>query len=394
MNTKDKEYTIIGIDGGGSKVSSSIIKSNDTSDFTITSLSHHYYNEISEFNSIFSPVDMDTQLNEHNKEKYNIYDDEIVQGNAIIKSFYNSIINLNIEKPILIGIGMVGLKTNDLRGIGAIANGPRMPKFCIQLENLLKNSDIHLYKPIKYIGSDADNCGIGEEYGNSGLFNGIENGYYIGGGTGTADALKLGNKLIRFDNISSWIAKTWEIVNENNVSMEKFASLQGIQSLYSYYSKTPINTLQDKSIYANEIFTRALDNDQAALLTCADITKYMSTLIVERIETIFSGWQNKFQLLNHKHRFLDNKHPYKNYLLERIIIGQGLGKLFHQSKNTPLLWDPLHNNIYNKIKKSSVLPLKIKNLLFENNGLKKDFIMTSNLDNSALLGAGISAIYH
>ena len=55
---------------------------------------------------------------------------------------------------------------------------------------------------------------------------------------------------------------------------------------------------------------------------------------------------------------------------------------------------PLHNNIYDKIKKSSVLPLKIKNLLFENNGLKKDFIMTSNLDNSALLGAGISAIYH
>jgi len=394
MDTKEKEYTIIGVDGGGSKVSSGIIKSNDISDFTITSLSHHYYNEISEFNSIFSPVDMDTQLNEYNKEQYNIKDDEIVQGNAIIKSFYNSIINLNIEKPILIGIGMVGLKTNDLRGIGAIANGPRMPKFCIQLENLLKNSDIHLYKPIKYIGSDADNCGIGEEYGNSGLFNGIENGYYIGGGTGTADALKLENRLIPFDNISSWIVKTWEIVNENNVSMEKFTSLQGIQSLYSYYSKTPINTLQDKSIYANEIFTRALENDQAALLTFADITKYMSTLIVERIETIFSGWQNKFQLLNHKHRFLDNNHPYKNNLLERIIIGQGLGKLFHQSKNTPLLWDPLHNNIYDKIKKSSVLPLKIKNLLFENNGLKKDFIMTSNLNNSALLGAGISAIYH
>jgi hypothetical protein len=394
MNTKEKEYTIIGVDGGGSKVSSGIIESNNTTNFTITSLSHHYYNEISEFNSIFSPVDMDTQLNEYNKEQYNINDDEIVQGNTIIESFYNSIINLNIEKPILIGVGMVGLKTNDSRGIGAIANGPRMPKFCIQLENLLKKSDIHLYTPIKYIGSDADNCGVGEEYGNNGLFNGIQNGYYIGGGTGTADALKLENKLIPFDNISSWMAKTWEIVNENNISMEKFTSLQGIQSLYSYYSKTSINTLQDKSIYANEIFTRALENDQAALLTCEDITKYISTLIVERIETIFSGWQNKFQLLNPKHRFLDNNHPYKNNLLERIIIGQGLGKLFHLSKNTPLLWDPLHNNIYNMIKKSNVLPLEIKNHLFENNGLKKDFIMTSNLDNSALLGAGISAIYH
>ena len=393
MDSKEKEYIIIGIDGGGSKVSAGIIESSDLSTFTFKSLSQQFYNERSEFNSDFSPVAMDIQLNEYNKEEYNITKDEVLQGNAIIESFHNSIINLNIEKPILIGVGMVGLKTNDSRGIGAIANGPRMPKFCIQLENLLKKSDVHLYKPIKYIGSDADNCGVGEEYGNNGLFNGIQNGYYIGGGTGTADALKLENKLITFDNISSWMAKTWEIVNENNISMEKFTSLQGIQSLYSNYSKTPINILQDKSIYANEIFTRALENDQAALLTCEDITKYMSTLIVERIETVFSGWQNKFQLLNPKHRFLDNNHPYKNNLLERIIIGQGLGKLFHLSKNTPLLWDPLHNNIYNMIQKSRVLPSKAKNFFFENGTLKKGFIMTSNLDNSAILGAGITAIY-
>ena len=120
----------------------------------------------------------------------------------------------------------------------------------------------------------------------------------------------------------------------------------------------------------------------------------MSTLIVERVETIFSGWQNKFELLNPKHSLLINNHPYKNNLLERIIIGQGLGKLFHLSKNTPLLWDPLHNNIYDMIKKSSVLPLEAKNSLFEGQILKEGFIMTSNLDNSALFGAGISAIYH
>ena len=336
---------------------------------------------------------MDIQLNEYNKEEYNITKDEVLQGNAIIESFHNSIINLNIEKPILMGIGMVGLKTKDLRGIGAIANGPRMPKFCIQLENALNKSNIHLHKPIQYIGSDADNCGIGEEYGKDGLFKDIQNAYYIGGGTGTADALKLKNELIPLDNISSWIAKTWEILNENNISMEQYTSLQGIQSIYSSYSEIPINKLCDESIYANEIFSRALENEQAALLTCADITKYMSILIVERIETVFSGWQNKFELLNPKHSVLDNNHPYKNNLLERIIIGQGLGKLFHLSKNTPLLWDPLHNNIYNMIQKSRVLPSKAKNFFFENGTLKKGFIMTSNLDNSAILGAGITAIY-
>ena len=393
MNSKEKEYIIIGIDGGGSKVSAGIIESKDISTFTIKSLSQQYYNERSEFNSDFSPVAMDIQLNEYNTEEYNVTNDEVLQGKAIIESFHNSIINLNIDKPILMGIGMVGLKTKDLRGIGAIANGPRIPNFCIQLEDALHKSNIHLHKPIQYIGSDADNCGIGEEYGKDGLFKDIQNGYYIGGGTGTADALKLKDELIPFDSISSWIAKSWEILNENNISMEQYTSLKGIQSIYSNYSEIPINELCNESIYANEIFSRALKNEQAALLTCADITKYMSTLIVERVETIFSGWQNKFGLLNPKHSLLINNHPYKNNLLERIIIGQGLGKLFHLSKNTPLLWDPLHNNIYDMIQKSRVLPSEAKKFLFENGTLKKGFIMTSNLDNSALLGAGVTAIY-
>ena len=64
--------------------------------------------------------------------------------------------------------------------------------------------------------------------------------------------------------------------NENNISMEQYTSLKGIQSIYSNYSEIPINELCNESIYANEIFSRALKNEQAALLTCADITKYMS----------------------------------------------------------------------------------------------------------------------
>ena len=51
-----------------------------------------------EFNSDFSPVAMDIQLNEYNKEEYNITKDKVLQGNAIIESFHNSIMNLNIKK--------------------------------------------------------------------------------------------------------------------------------------------------------------------------------------------------------------------------------------------------------------------------------------------------------
>ena len=45
MDSKEKEYIIIGIDGGGSKVSAGIIESSDLSTFTFKSLSQQFYNE-------------------------------------------------------------------------------------------------------------------------------------------------------------------------------------------------------------------------------------------------------------------------------------------------------------------------------------------------------------
>ena len=61
MNSKEKEYIVVGVDGGGSKVSAGIIESNDNITFTIKSFSHQYYNESKEYISDYSPKDMATQ---------------------------------------------------------------------------------------------------------------------------------------------------------------------------------------------------------------------------------------------------------------------------------------------------------------------------------------------
>ena len=113
MNSKEKEYIVVGVDGGGSKVSAGIIESNDNITFTFKSFSHQYYNESIEYISGYSPKDMATQLYEHSTEQYNINNEEKLQGKEIIKSFHDTIINLNVDKPILLGVGMVGLKTKD-----------------------------------------------------------------------------------------------------------------------------------------------------------------------------------------------------------------------------------------------------------------------------------------
>ncbi len=180
-------------------------------------------------------VDLAVQLSQINENNISITVAEKEQSKAYYSAFIDVITeitqNTNSES-ILIGIGMPGIKTADKRGITAMANGPRLPNFASEIEQRLREIGITLIQLICKLGSDADYCGIGEEYAGNGAFCNIINAYYLGGGTGTADALKLNGSLISFDDCKSWIAKTWEMSDGNSKSMESYCSAKGIQSIY------------------------------------------------------------------------------------------------------------------------------------------------------------------
>ena len=394
MNSKNKQSVIIGVDGGGTKVTAGIIKKHRDIFSLNKSSSNRYYLENPDFDRGFSPVSMSNQLRELRTNEIKPTSAEIAQSKPIINSFRDVILELNINSPVLIGIGMVGLKTPDKRGIGAMANGPRMPKFCAQLEQLLQDAKVGLKYPIRQLGSDADYCGIGEEYGDGGMFKDVQNAYYLGGGTGTADALKLNGNLIPFDNAKSWIAKTWEIKNDQNISLETYASAGGIQSLYSNYTKIPFKKLQQDSVYADIIFSRALGNEEAALLTFAEVSAYMAKLIFERLETIYSGWQNRYEFMDPDRDNLKVNHPYRKTLLDRIIIGQRLGKLLDKSREPMLLWEPFQRDLYNNIEQSKTLTLEAKDHYLDGKNINQNLIMTSQLDHAPVLGAGIAATHN
>ena len=153
------------------------------------------------------------------------------------------------DKNAIVGIGMPGLKTKNKRGIIALINGPRMPDYSQFIESRLLEANMSLVSPIAHLGSDADYCGLGEEYAENGLFKDVKNAYYLGGGTGVADAMKLNGKLVPFDNTKAWIAKTWEMKCDKNISLEKYASSSGIQSIFSMYSNIPVEELNKNEIY-------------------------------------------------------------------------------------------------------------------------------------------------
>ena len=382
---------LIGLDGGATKVSAWQIEQT-LKGFVLGSIhSEKTYSSFPPFNPEFTPVDIQTQLEEINSS-IALTDSEQKQGQAFIHAFTDTISELSSDEEIIIGIGMPGIKTTDGRGIAAMANGPRIPKFCDELEKALSENSIKLAKPIHHLGSDADYCGLGEEYADTGLFKSIENAYYLGGGTGAADALKLEGNLIPLDETKSWLLKSWEMKNNDNIPLERYASAGGIQSIYSTYSGKSISSLNRDKIFPNIILDLADQGDEAATETFSDISFNLAELLFERIQTINAGWSDQFGFVNPNRETPSSQHPFIGTTLDRIIIGQRLGTLLELSEGLGIFWEPFVYHLTQLINESDHIDSIAKSAYLNKKQLNQNLIQISMLRDAPALGAGIDAV--
>ncbi|MDZ7820613.1 MAG: hypothetical protein U5N26_01685 [Candidatus Marinimicrobia bacterium] len=296
---------------------------------------------------------------------------------------------------VLVGIGMPGLKSKDKRGIVALANGPRMPEYCKVIEERVEAAGITMEKPIHHLGSDADYCGIGEEYSKNGLFRNVENAYYLGGGTGVADAMKLSGELLPFDKAKSWIAKSWEMKNSEGKSMERYASSKGIQAIYGEFADIPVTELNKKKVYPPQIM-ELYGEDSAARRTFNDVSYNIAKLLFERIVTFYNGWHHFFEFVNSNRADLSEKHPYRGTLLDSIVIGQRLGDLLEASKGKDVFYEPFLEFITKFINESPYLDAKFKKHYISDGVFNASIIQTSRLREAPAIGAGVDAYltYH
>jgi len=387
---------IIGIDGGASKVNAYIIEvSEDGKSFTLgKENSEKEYHNYFDFQTDFKPISLPIQLEQIKNNNIVLTPAEIKQSKAYNNAFSDAISNLvelTKAENVLIGIGMPGIKTADKRGIVAMANGPRMPNFTTAIEQRMATTGITLATPIFKLGSDADYCGIGEEYSENGSFRNFENAYYLGGGTGAADALKLHGKLISFDECKDWIAKTWEMSDENGKSMETYCSTNGVQSVYSEFSSISRSDLIKNKIYLEQILELATKNDKGAITTWQIVSKRLADILFERISTIYYGSQNNYSFINHNKPPLTQNHIYKNTLLSRIVIGQRFGKLFQVQLAQEYLIKPLLNSLAELISISKFLDERAKAHYLKDGKFDNKIIIASQLREAPALGAGIDA---
>ncbi len=388
---------LIGIDGGATKVSGwSVDYDSDSQVFTLgTTNVQHSYAEYADYQPSFSPVDIKSQLDQFNRGPLQPAAAEIRQGRAYVQACADVIIELahGHQGTPLVGIGMPGLKTGDDRGIAVLLNGPRIPDYASRIETILSRRGIDLLAPVARLGSDADYCGLGEEYSADGNFRPVDNAYYLGGGTGAADALKLAGELVPLDHTKPWLAKTWEMQNDQGLSLERFASAGGIQSVYSRYCGLSVKELNSRAIYPDQILQMAQTGDQPAQQTFADVAEYLAGLLFERLSTIYSGWKNQFSFTNTARPTPNTDHDYRGLLLERIVIGQRLGNLLEQSKQTDFFYRPLLAHLTN-LTESEAPDDKFHQYYSSDTGFPPEKLVTSGLRAAPAMGAGIDAWLH
>jgi len=389
------EIILLGIDGGASKV---LVHKVDILTnpmrfvalkpfIEVTYASSPYYHEK------FKPIVLTRQIKEHNAgTPIQQAKGEARQEEAILESFskaIRAILGENVTEEVIIGLGLPGLKTPDKRGISAMANGPRMPEFLNKLEKALKREGYKTLSPIHAIGSDADYCGLGEQWGDAGGMRGVQSAYYFGVGTGIADAMLIDGLLLPFDQCRSWIAKTWEMKANEEESYENLLSAKGIQTCYGKLVGMDQEQLNEAEIYPWQIYERALDSEEAAVQIVKQTAQALSDLFYHRIRTLAVG-APETHLLD-AGRSLETEHEHLGKVFERIVVGQRLGDIWEFKNFEPLLLDPVNERL-GRLIHSSDLPQEIKaEYLTKTNRLRDDLITHSELRHAPALGAAVDA---
>ncbi len=388
------EIILIGIDGGASKVlvHKVDILINPMRFVALKPFIEVTYNSSEFYKQKFKPIALSRQLKEHKNGQVVQTKTEAAQEQALLESFtkaIRTILGTNVTQNVIIGIGLPGLKTPDAQGISVMVNGPRMPQFLGKLEKLLKEEGYNTLDSVHAIGSDADYCGLGERWGDEGGMRDIASAYYFGVGTGIADAMLLDEKNIPFDSCKSWIAKTWEMMANEEESYENLLSAKGIQTQYGKLVGKSQEELDAAEIYPWQIYERALVGEEAALEIVEKTANAVSELFYHRIHTLALGAPETYLL--DKSSTLETEHEHLGKVFDRIVVGQRLGDIWEFKDFVPLLLDPVNVKLGRMIHSSS-LPAEIKSkYLTKTNRLRDDLIIHSKLRHAPALGAAVDA---
>jgi predicted NBD/HSP70 family sugar kinase len=251
------------------------------------------------------------------------------QGWRMIEATARAIVAVAREreaKSLLVGVAMPGEKTPDRRGIARALHAPRVPDFLDRLEEILLGDGVELALPIARLESDGDCCGLGEELGEQGSFRGVAHAYFVGGGTGLAEALKLAGELVPFEGAEGFLPRAWRLLDSDGAPYEDSLSADGINRAFARAAQRPL------PLARGEFPEDCAASDERAQVVLARAAERLAELVAARLTALALRSPEE----------IDFPGP---FLLGRVVLGQRLGKLFADPRTRPWLegnfWDAL-----------------------------------------------------
>lgn len=384
----DKGLLLIGIDGGATEAKSHQVIVTGEGDNVAFALGDLSVSKKYERIAGFTPVPVADQIAQRNAGTVNVTDGEREQGEKYTDAAAATVIEIAKKAgatKVLMGMGMPGLKTDDGRGINAINNGARTPNFAQRLEEKVKAAGLEIAGPLARLGSDADYCGIGEEFAAEGAFGGVNDAYYVGCGTGIADAMKLGGKLVPFDATKDWLQKSWQIASWLGPTFEKIASANSMMTLYANHLMTTASALVDQGRFPQDEATK---DDDVAKAVLGAVTGTLAELIFERIFTIFAG-REEAPHRGDGYLALKKDHPYRGTLLDRVVIGQRFGFIWADSKYDAVFRKPVEAMLVERAEGCGEAALR--DHMAAGGQIKPGLLDASRLREAPAIGAAIDA---
>jgi len=376
------ECTLIGVDGGATEVKAHHVTCDDLRRPTSFALGRAAASRVYPARNGFAPMPVAEQLQQRAAPALSA--EEAAVGATWVASAADAIAAAAGQvsgRRLLVGVGMPGLKTEDGRGIAVINNGPRIPDYLERLERQLAERGMELVAPVARLGSDADYCGIGEAWAADGLFRGVQHAYYVGGGTGVADALKLRGALVTFDAVRDWMRKAWQLQSEHGATFEALVSAKGMNA--GYAARVGI----EPGARFPEV--DALAGIKAAAEWLGIVADALAELIVERIDTIHNGRRT----LPHRgadYAGLAADHPYRGILLDRVIIGQRIGMLYADERYRVLFADRIDAAFVRRLR--ALNDAELTGRLLADGKVRPGFLRASMLRAAPALGAAVAAV--
>ncbi|MEO6709361.1 MAG: hypothetical protein ABI054_12355, partial [Planctomycetota bacterium] len=139
-----------------------------------------------------------------------------------------------------------------------------------------------------------------EELAEAGLFGDIRHGYYLGGGSGVAEAYKLDGRILAADELEPRIRKAWQIRADDGRTFETHLSTSGINRDFGCDAEADEEGAPFPEVAAAAGDPRALELFRAR---ASRLAEFCATRLIAL-------------------------HESRGLVLDRIVIGQRLGQLF------------------------------------------------------------------